>query len=405
MQPLPDSMSVNLLYNGGTMAAQLARRFAMSTARSGMVLLAGMLMAGLATAACAQQPQYPKPTDLPNPYHLAEDWPTLPASMNGGRWGEVIRVHVHSDGNIWIFHRCFNTVPPGSATCIGRGEANPPILQFDPSGKLLKAFGAGMFGYPHGFTVDRDGHLWVSDVNDSDTVLGMPARNAAGVVLGQEVLELDQNGKVLMTLGKMGVGGSGTDTFDRPTGVAVAPNGDIFVSDGHSPNKSNNGRVVKFSRDGRFIKTWGHKGSAPGDFDDPHDIFVGGSLGRVYVADRRNSRIQIFDQDGNFITAWHQFGQPSSVFVGPDDTLYVGAAFRDESTRRNESARPQPGELRGIVVGSAIDGSLRAFIPDPTDLNTVDRGTSASGIAADAMGNIYAADVGAHKIRKYVRLR
>jgi DNA-binding beta-propeller fold protein YncE len=377
----------------------------MSAARSGMVFLAGMLMAGLATAACAQQPQYPKPTDLPNPYRLAEDWPTLPPSMNGGSWGEVIRVHVHSDGNIWIFHRCFNTVPPGSATCIGRGEANPPILQFDPSGKLLKAFGAGMFGYPHGFTVDRDGNLWVSDVNDSDTVLGMPARNAAGVVLGQEVLKLDQNGKVLMMLGKMGVGGSGTDTFDRPTGVAVAPNGDIFVSDGHSPNKSNNGRVLKFSRDGRFIKTWGHKGSAPGDFDDPHDIFVGGSLGRVYVADRRNSRIQIFDQDGNFITAWHQFGQPSSVYVGPDDTLYVGAAFRDESTRRNESARPQPGELRGIVVGSAIDGSLRAFIPDPTDLNTVDRGTSASGIAADAMGNIYAADVGAHKIRKYVRLR
>jgi hypothetical protein len=370
-----------------------------------MVLLAGMLMAGLATAACAQQPPYPKPTDLPNPYRLAEDWPTLPPGMNGGRWGEVIRVHVHSDGNIWIFHRCFNTVPPGSATCIGRGEANPPILQFDPSGKLLKAFGAGMFGYPHGFTVDRDGNLWVSDVNDSDTVLGMPARNAAGVVLGQEVLKLDQNGKVLMMLGKMGVGGSGTDTFDRPTGVAVASNGDIFVSDGHAPNKSNNGRVLKFSADGRFIKTWGHKGSAPGDFDDPHDIFVGGSLGRVYVADRRNSRIQIFDQDGNFITAWHQFGQPSSVFVGPDDTLYVGATFRDESTRRNESARPQPGELRGIVVGSAIDGSLRAFIPDPTDLNTVDRGTSASGIAADAMGNIYAADVGAHKIRKYVRLR
>jgi hypothetical protein len=376
-----------------------------SAVQSGMVFLAGMLMAGLATAACAQQPQYPKPTELPNPYRLAEDWPTLPASMNGGRWGEVIRVHVHSDGNIWIFHRCFNTVPPGSATCIGRGEANPPILQFDPSGKLLKSFGTGMFGYPHGFTVDRDGNLWVSDVNDSETVLGMPARNAAGVVLGQEVLKLDQNGRVLMVLGKMGVGGSSTDTFDRPTGVAVAPNGDIFVSDGHSPNKSNNGRVVKFSRDGRFIKTWGHKGSAPGDFDDPHDIFVGGSLGRVYVADRRNSRIQIFDQDGNFITAWHQFGQPSSIFVGPDDALYVGAAFRDESTRRNESARPQPGELRGIVVGSAIDGSLRAFIPDPTDLNTVDRGTSASGIAADAMGNIYAADVGAHKLRKYVRLR
>ena len=84
-----------------------------SAVQSGMVFLAGMLMAGLATAACAQQPQYPTPTDLPNPYRLAEDWPTLPPSMNSGRWGEVIRVHVHSDGNIWIFHRCFNTVPPG----------------------------------------------------------------------------------------------------------------------------------------------------------------------------------------------------------------------------------------------------------------------------------------------------
>jgi hypothetical protein len=370
-----------------------------------MVCVAGLLTFGLATGACAQQPHYPKPTELPNPYRLVEDWPTLPQNMNGGRWGEVIRVHVHSDGNIWIFHRCFNTVPPGSATCIGRGESNPPILQFDPSGKLLKSFGAGMFGYPHGFTVDHDGNLWVSDVNDKDTVLGMPARNAAGDVLGQEVLKLDQNGKVLMTLGKMGVGGSGTDTFDRPTGVAVAANGDIFVSDGHSPNKSNNGRILKFSKDGKFIKTWGHKGSAPGDFEDPHDIFVGGSLGRVYVADRRNSRIQIFDQDGNLITTWSQFGQPSSVFVGPDDTLYVGAAFRDEATRRNESARVQPGEVRGIVVGNAIDGSLRAFIPDPTDPGAIDRGTSASGIAADAMGNIYAADVGAHKLRKYVPIK
>ena len=139
------------------------------------------LFAACSVVTHAQQPSYPNPKDLPNPYRLVEDWPTLPPSMNGGRWGEVIRVHVHSDGNIWIFHRCFNTVPPGSATCIGRGEANPPILQFDPSGKMLKAFGAGMFGYPHGFTVDRDGNLWVSDVNDSDTVLGMPARNGAGV--------------------------------------------------------------------------------------------------------------------------------------------------------------------------------------------------------------------------------
>ena len=118
-------------------------------ARCGTVFVAGVLLvASLAAAAHTQSSQYPKPTELPNSYRLVEGWPTLPQSMNGGRWGEVIRVHVHSDGNIWVFHRCFNTVPPGIATCLGRGDANPPILQFDPSGRLLKSLGAGMFVNP-----------------------------------------------------------------------------------------------------------------------------------------------------------------------------------------------------------------------------------------------------------------
>jgi len=317
--------------------------------------------------------------------------------MNGGKWGEVIRVHVHSDGNIWVFHRCFNTVPPGHATCIGRGAANPPILQFDPAGKLLKSFGAGLFAYPHGFTVDREGNLWVSDVNDESVVLGMSANNAEGVVMGQEVMKLSPDGKVLLTLGKEGVGGSGTDTFDRPTGVAVAPNGDIFVSDGHHPNKSGNARVMKFDRNGKFIKTWGHLGSAPGDFDEPHDIFLGGSQNRVYVADRRNRRIQVFDQDGNVVAVWPQFGEPSSVFVDKNDTIYVGSTFRDPAAKK--------GEARGILVGNAKDGSLTAFIPDPADLDNVIVGSSASGIGADDMGNVYAADVGAHNLRKYAKAR
>jgi DNA-binding beta-propeller fold protein YncE len=364
--------------------------------RVGLVVIAAAIAAWSAVAD-AQQPPYPKPTELPNPYRLVEGWPTLPKDMNGGRWGEVIRVHVARDGNIWVFHRCFNIVPPGSATCINRGEANPPVLQFDPSGRLLKSFGAGLFAYPHGFTVDDDGNLWVSDVNDSETVLGMSARNAAGVVMGQEVLKLSPDGKVLMMLGKEGVAGNGPDTFDRPTGVAIAPNGDIFVSDGHNPNKFNTARVVKFAKDGRFIKTWGRKGSAPGDFDEPHDIFLGGSQNRVYVADRRNNRVQVFDQDGNFIVAWHQFGQPSSVFVGKDDTIYVGASFPDPAAKK--------GELRGIVIGDARDGSLKAFIPDPSDLDKVVRGTSASGIAADDAGSIFAADVGTQNLRKYVKVK
>jgi len=345
----------------------------------------------------AEQTHYSKPTELPNPYRLVEGWPTLPASMNGGHWGEVIRVHVDPKGNIWVFHRCFNVVPAGQATCIERGTANPPILEFDPSGKLLKSLGVGLFAYPHGFTIDADGSLWVTDVNDQETILGMSARNADGVIMGQEVLKLSAEGKVLMMLGKPGVAGTGPDAFDRPTSVAVAPDGDIFVSDGHAPNKFGTARVVKFSKEGHFIKAWGHKGSAPGEFDEPHDIFVGGSRGRVYVADRRNSRVQVFDQDGNFIAAWKQFGQPSSVFVGKDDTIYVGASFPDPSAKK--------GELRGIMIGDAISGSLKAFIPDPADLDKVTAGTSASGIAADSTGSVFAADVGAHNLRKYVKVK
>jgi DNA-binding beta-propeller fold protein YncE len=317
--------------------------------------------------------------------------------MNGGHWGEVIRIHLDAQGNVWVFHRCFNVVPAGSATCIGRGPANPPILEFDASGKLLKSFGVGLFAYPHGFTIDGDGNLWTTDVNDEATVLGMPAKNANGVVMGEEVLKLSREGKILMMLGKEGVAGTGPDAFDRPTSVAVAPNGDIFVSDGHAPNKYGAARVVKFAKDGHFIKSWGKKGSAPGEFDEPHDIFVGGSRGWVYVADRRNNRIQVFDQDGTFIKAWKQFGQPSSVFVGKDDTIYVGSSFPESSAKK--------GELRGIVIGNAIDGSLKAFIPDPADLDNVVRGTSASGIAADSMGSIFAADVGTHNLRKYVKAK
>jgi len=366
------------------------------TTRLGIALLTG-IVATLSFAAQAQQTRYPGPRELPNPYRLAESWPTIPASMNGGHWGEVIRVNVARDGNIWVFHRCFNTVPPGHATCINRGAANPPILEFDPSGKLLKSFGAELFAYPHGFTVDQDGNLWVSDVNDETTVLGMSAKNAAGVVRGQEVMKLSPNGQILMTLGKEGVSGNGPDTFDRPTGIAVAPNGDVFVTDGHLPNMHNNGRVLKFSKDGRFIKSWGKRGSAPGDFDEPHDIFLGGTQNLIYVADRRNQRIQVFDQDGKFIAAWKQFGEPSSVFVGKDDTIYVGAAFADPTVKK--------GQLRGIVVGNAKDGSLKAFIPDPADPDKLDVGTTASGIGADAAGNIYAADVAAHNLRKYIKVR
>ena len=357
--------------------------------RTRSTLVAVLAIATCGPAAHAQQAQYPQQIQLPNPYRLVENWPTLPKSMNGGQWGELIRADIDPKGNVWVFHRCFNTVPAGAATCVGRSE--PPILEFNPSGKLLASFGGGMFAFPHGFTVDGQGNVWASDANARETVLGLSAKDSNGLTRGHQVFELSPTGKVLMTLGKEGIAGNGPDTFDQPSGIAVAPNGDIFVTDGHGKND----RVVKFSKDGRFLKTWGHHGAGPGEFDQPHDISIGGSQGHVFVADRSNNRVQVFDQDGKFISEWKQFGRPSAVFVAKDDTLYV-------SDSQSNSA-VNPGYPRGITIGSATDGSLRAFIPDPdldqADVNTI---SGASGIVADANGAIYAADVGPHRLRKYV---
>jgi hypothetical protein len=356
-----------------------------------LILIFAAAIAVLPQAA-AQQPPYPKQSDLPDPYRLVEDWPTLPKTMNGGKWGELIRADIDPKGNIWVFHRCFNTEPAGYATCVGRTD--PPILEFNPAGKLLFSFGSGMFAFPHGFTIDREGNIWASDANASATVLGMSAKDSNGVVRGQQVFKFSPTGKLLMTLGKEGVAGDGPDTFDMPSGIAIGNNGDIFVTDGHGKND----RVVKFSKDGKFIKAWGHHGSGPGEFDQPHDISIGGSQGHVFVADRSNSRVQIFDQDGNFIAAWRQFGRPSAVYVSKDDTLYVSDSQSNSTVN--------PGYLRGITIGSAKDGSLRAFIPDP-DLAQADvnRISGASGIVADDKGTIYAADVGPHRLRKYVKVK
>jgi streptogramin lyase len=263
----------------------------------------------------------------------------------------------------------------------------------------------GVFAHPHGFTVDKDGNIWATDTNDDDTILGMPARNAQGVRMGQLVLKLSAAGDVMMTIGTPGVGGNGPDTFDRPTGVAIAPNGDVFVSDGHWRNRSNSARVVKYSPDGTFVKTWGRTGSEPGNFRDPHDLHVGGSRGYVYVADRLNGRIQVFDQEGTFIAAWRQFGQPSSVYVDKDDNIYVGSTYPDASGGSLFGPSTKPNN-RAIVIGHALTGELEYLIPDPGDLSKMpDTGTSASGIAVDSQGNIYAADVGFNNLRKYVKVQ
>ena len=209
---------------------------------------------------------------------------------------------------------------------------------------------------------------------------------------GHQVFKFDPDGKLLMTLGKAGVAGAGLDEFNAPSAVFVAPNGDFFVADGHGG--ATNARILKFTKDGKFIKTWGHKGAGPGEIDVPHALAMD-SRGRLFLGDRNNNRIQILDQDGNLLDQWTQFSRPSAIFIDRNDTIYV-ADSESESVSKNHD-----GWKRGIRVGSARDGSVTAFIPDPVDKA---RGTSAAeGVAADAAGNIYGAEVGAKRLMKYVR--
>ena len=318
---------------------------------------AGVILSVVATVAATVGAQAGRP---PNPYHEDANWGTLPA---GAKWGGVISVDPAANGDVWVFHR-----------------GNPPLLRFGPSGKVVKSFGEGLFVQAHGMTVDRDGNVWVTDAQIKDGK-------------GNQVFKFSPDGKLLMALGKAGVAGAGNDVFSGPCDVAIAQNGDIFVADGHMADVPVN-RIMKFSKDGRFIKAWGTRGKGPGEFDTPHSIAID-SRGRIFVADRSNSRMQIFDQDGRFIDQWKQFGRPSGVFIDRNDNMVV-ADSQSNSTQN-------PGYTRGVRIGSAKDGKVTALIPfvepDPEKNNNA----GVEGVAIDGKGNVFAAEVSTQMLKKYVK--
>jgi sugar lactone lactonase YvrE len=335
------------------------------------------VVAVCALAAMAYAQADVRPTNLlPNPYDTVQGWAKMPA---GRTWGATGAVDIDKDGkSIWVAERC------GANSC--QGSMLDPILHFDENGKLIKSFGAGMTIAPHGIFVDRDDNVWVTDCACTPGLTPEAGK-------GHQVFKFSKDGKLLMTLGKAG-GGREPEFFFQPNDVLVAPNGDIFVSEGHTSTPGSTARILKFSRDGKFIKTWGKLGTAGGDFDQPHALAMD-SKRRLFVGDRGNNRIQIFDQDGSFLDQWKQFSRPSGLYIDPKDTLYV-ADSESESIAKNHD-----GWKRGIRIGSAQNGSIKYFIPDPVEKATTT--SAAEGVAADEQGNIYGAEVGPRALKKYVK--
>ena len=326
-------------------------------------------------SACTETANNP---DASSPYLRSEEaFGQLP---EGREWGAASAIHYAGNGQIWVADRCGGNRGPGS--CEDRTDVDP-IMLLDSAGNIVRSFGAGLFVWPHGMYVDADGNLWVTD-----------AATAREGLKGNQVHKFSPEGELLMSLGIAGVRGSGHYYFNAPNDVLVAPNGDIFVADGHSPNTDN--RIVKFNSDGEYLMEWGSVGAEAGEFRVPHALAMD-SQGRLFVADRANSRLQVFDQQGKHISTWTQFGRPSDVYIDDNDILYAADSESNTGDLRN------PGWHRGIYIGSVRDGFVDYLIKD---VNENPQGTTshAEGATADEDGNVYAAEVAERSVRKFTRV-
>ena len=364
-----------------------------------LALTASVAVTWCAIGALAQD-DVPPTNDLPDPYPITiAPWGQLPQGMT---WGALNAVAIDNDGaSVWVASRCGANpdIPPGESpyaydSCAGSDVA--PVMKFDSSGHLLKRFGAGMFIFPHKIYLDRDDNVWVVDARSANA--RERAQHPDEKPKGQVVVKFSPEGKVLMTLGTPGLAGDPPHALTEPTSVVTAANGDIFVAEGHAGQYPGQGpasvaRISRFTREGKFIASFGRWGAGPGEFKTPHDIVLD-ARGRLLVADRGNMRIQIFDQDGTYRAQWKQFGRPSGLYIR-DGLLYVA-----DSESNGLDFAAHPGWKRGIRIGSVEDGTVLYRIPDPLEM----KGTSAAeGLAVDASGNVYGAEVGPRQLVKHIK--
>ena len=295
--------------------------------------------------------------DLPNPYRRVEPYGEPPPG-NNGEWAAVIGAEGGPDGRLYVLHRCQGN------SCVDRPE--PPVVTLDPrTGRRLDTWGEGLMAFPHGLHVDHEGRLWVADVGRGD---------APG---GHLVRKFTAEGELLLTIGRSGVAGDTPGLLRQPTDVVTAPDGTIFIAEGHIKNGPHS-RISKYSAEGEFIAHLGSTGQGHLQLSAPHALAID-TEGRLFIADRDNNRIMIWDQDGSYIDQWHQFGRPSGVYIDHTDTIYVADS---------ESWGPDnPGWRKGIRIGSAKTGQVHYFLEDIESRDLAHSG--AEGVGVDTFGNVY----------------
>jgi sugar lactone lactonase YvrE len=365
----------------------------------------------------------PPVNQAPNPYQTIENHFRLP---EGRAWGSTSAVDIDKDGKtIWVAERC----SANSCWDAARGQMSPldTLLKFDTSGKLLLSTGKGLMVFPHGIHVDKDGNVWVTDGQDNlprrrpGQPADAPLPPAPATIVGHQVHKFSPDGKLLMSLGKPGGNQPGQPadpaSFYQPNDVITYPNGDILVAEGHGNAAPATARLIRFDKNGKFLREFGKMGTGTdGEFMQPHGLAFD-SKGRLFVADRSNNRIQILDAETyKTLDTWYQFSRLSGITIDKNDIIY-GADSESGSVNP-----PHGAWMRGIRIGSARDGKITAFIPDPTSVgetfSMVDgkpvmkkadgapgaTGTwAAEGVAVDAAGNIYGAEVGPRAVKKYTR--
>jgi DNA-binding beta-propeller fold protein YncE len=244
-------------------------------------------------------------------------------------------------------------------------RGNPSLYEFDNTGKLIRSFGDGLFTRSHGLRIDKDGNIWATDVG------------------AHTVMKLDPQGKVLMTLGTKGQRGVWTDStqlLNEPNDIAIAGNGDVFIAQGHTPGANGDPRVLKFDKNGKFIKSWGGKGKEPGKFDVAHGLAFD-AKGQLWVTDRENQRMEIFDTDGKFIKELKYAGLPCSLDIGPQNIYMVngfaGQLLKLDLDGKVLAATGKPGKGLGefgeahvlavspkgeIYIADSVNASLQKFV-------------------------------------------